>query len=73
MTRRDLLTALLATLTASAGAGGWRRDNRELCARLDARLKEIEARRRAGYTAAQGRKLVEQKTKLAGQRRENCR
>jgi len=73
MTRRDLLTVLIASIAATAGADGWRRDNRELCARLDGRLKEIEARRRAGYTAAEGRKLAAQQRKLAGQRRENCR
>jgi hypothetical protein len=70
MDRRSLLTLLLVSPAALAG---WRRDNKEKCARIDARLKDIERRRRMGYSAKEGRKQVEQREKLRATRREECR
>lgn len=70
MKRRTLLALLLLGPPALAG---WRRENRDECARLDARLKELEAQRRMGYTAKQGRRLEAQREKLAQKRREQCR
>lgn len=64
---------LLCLLLLSASALGRRRENPEKCARLDARLREIQSRRRAGYRAAQGRKLRNQQVKLEQERREGCR
>jgi len=77
MDRRTFLAcALLATSTLTAtpvARGAWRRDNREACAKLDARLKDVEAQRRMGYTAKQGRKLAARREELEQQRRDQCR
>ncbi len=71
MHRRALIAALaLAPLAATAGR---RRENEEPCARIDRRLKEIEAERRIGYTARRGRKLELQRDRLVQKRRELCR
>lgn len=64
---------LLCLLLLSASAFGRRRESPDKCARLDARLREIQSRRRAGYRAAQGRKLRNQQVKLEQERREGCR
>lgn len=66
---RRLLCLLLVTAPALAR----RQENAETCARLDARLREIQSRRRAGYRAAQGRKLRDRQIRLEQQRREGCR
>lgn len=70
MKRRSLLLALLV---APAAVAGWRRDNAELCARIDAKLKDIEAQRRIGYTPKRGRALQARREQLTAQRRERCR
>ena len=62
-----------AVLLSGPAAAEWRRDNREECDRVDEGLKEIEAQRRAGYTPAQGRRLLAKRTKLEQKRREKCR
>ena len=62
----------LIWLTAAAAAE-WRHDNKEECARLDEKLKDIENQRRAGYTPKQGHRLQAQRQKLEEQRREKCR
>lgn len=51
----------------------WRRDNKDECARIDARLVEIATKRRAGYGAEQGRRLQTQREELEKKRREKCR
>jgi hypothetical protein len=63
----------LALLLSAPAAAEWRRDNREECARIDQKLKEIESERRAGYTAKQGRRLAVRREGLEHKRRERCR
>jgi hypothetical protein len=70
MQRRSLLTLLLLAVPALAGR---RRDNAEQCERIDARLSDIDAQRRLGYTPRRGRMLAAQREKLAQQRRDKCR
>lgn len=67
---RRLLSLMLLAWPATALA---RHENMEECAKLDARLRDISSRRRAGYGAAQGRKLQAQREKLEERRRKNCR
>jgi hypothetical protein len=67
---RRLFLGLFISLPAAAA---WRRDNREKCARIDERLKDVDSQRRAGYTAKQGRRLRERRDKLERTRREMCR
>jgi hypothetical protein len=69
------ITAMVAltVLDTRAAHAEWRRDNREACAKLDDRLKDIENRRRAGYTAKQGRTLATKREAIEQQRREKCR
>ena len=43
------------------------------CAEIKAKIRTIESRMRAGYTAAQGRKLEEKLRKLKAKRFEVCR
>lgn len=71
MHRRWLIQALL--LTPLAAAAGRRRDNPDECERLDDTLKRIESQRRAGYTAKQGRRLLEKRREVEQKRRELCR
>jgi hypothetical protein len=78
MDRRVFLSILVsccvgAELLSRPAIAAWRRDNKDECARVDDGLKEIEARRRAGYTAKQGRRLLERRAKLEQKRREKCR
>lgn len=76
MDRRTFLACALLALATSAAPGArgaWRRDNREACAKLDARLKEVESQRRMGYTAKQGRTLAARREALEQQRRDQCR
>ncbi|CAG0937920.1 hypothetical protein GPROT2_00061 [Gammaproteobacteria bacterium] len=69
MDRRIFLVTVLLAAPAFAGR---RSENREQCARIDQRLGDIEAERRAGYTAKRGRKLQAQRQKLEEQRRKSC-
>jgi hypothetical protein len=69
--RRSILQ--LCLLLPIAAAAGRRRDNKEACARLDDRLGTIESKRRAGYTAKQGRQLQAQREATEQKRREMCR
>lgn len=69
MNRRLLCLMLLA----QPAMAEWRYENVEKCAKLDARLRDISSRRRAGYSAAEGRKLRTQQEKLEQQRRKDCR
>lgn len=64
---------LICLLLFSAPALARQRENAEKCARLNARLREIQSRRRAGYRAAQGRKLRDQQIRLEQERRAGCR
>lgn len=43
------------------------------CAEIKAKIRAIESRMRAGYTAAQGRKLEERLRKLKAKRFKVCR
>jgi hypothetical protein len=52
---------------------GHRRDNRDACERLDNKLRAIESKRRAGYTAKQGRQLQTQRETAERKYRELCR
>jgi len=70
MDRRWFLALVWLT---TAAAAEWRRDNKDECARLDEKLKDIENQRRAGYTPKQGRRLQAQREKLEEKRREKCR
>jgi hypothetical protein len=70
MHRRSVLSLFLLPMIAHAG---WRRENHDACARIDARLDQIEARRRAGFGAREGRRLQAQREKLEAQRRQLCR
>ncbi len=72
MHRRDFIGLGIALVTVPAAAE-WRRDNEDECARIDAKLKDIETQRRMGYTPKQGRRLQSQREKLAQKRREKCR
>jgi hypothetical protein len=71
--RHALALVALATVAVPAARAGWRRDNREACAKLDERLKDIERQRRAGYTPKQGRALAAKREDLEQERREKCR
>jgi hypothetical protein len=70
MNRRIFLGLLLA---AGPALAEHRRDNREACARIDQRLKDIQSERRLGYTAKRGRKLQAQRDSLEEKRRLKCR
>jgi hypothetical protein len=71
MRRRSFIGFLL--LLPVTAAAGRRRDNPEACERLDEALKRIESQRRAGYTAKQGRRLLEQRREAEQKRRDLCR
>ena len=70
MNRRLFVCLLLAAAPVAAER---RRDNKEECARVDEKLKEIETQRRIGYTPKQGRALEARREKLEQKRREHCR
>ncbi|MDY0064872.1 MAG: DUF4124 domain-containing protein [Steroidobacteraceae bacterium] len=44
----------------------------EECRRIEASLREIRSRMRAGYSASEGERLRTRQSKLNGQRREKC-
>jgi hypothetical protein len=71
MRRRSFIGFLL--LLPVTVAAGRRRDNPDECERLDEALKRIESQRRAGYTAKQGRRLLEKRRQAEQKRRELCR
>jgi hypothetical protein len=60
-------------LLSAPVAADWRRDHKDECGRIDAKLKDIETQRRIGYTPKQGRRLQAQREKLELKRREQCR
>lgn len=70
---QSIALVTLALSAAPATHAEWRRDNREACAKLDERLKDIDRQRRAGYTAKQGRALAAKREDVEQQRREKCR
>jgi hypothetical protein len=72
MRRREFAASLVLALAGGPASAG-RRDNAEECARIAARLREIGAKRRAGYTAKQGRRLQAQRDALEERRRAKCR
>lgn len=73
MNRRLICLMSLSMLLTAPAMAEWRHENPEECAKLDARLREIDSRRRAGYSAAQGRQLQAQREKLEQRRRKICR
>lgn len=74
MNHRPLLVFLPCLLLMGTPATAeWRRDNREACERLDEKLRQIQDRRRSGYTPSQGRKLEAQRKEAEEKRRNLCR
>ena len=67
-----LLVLTLLSLPLS-GTHAKSRDEKAACAEVKQEIREIEARMRAGYTRAQGEKLMAKLLKLKAKRRELCR
>ena len=68
MTRRDFMLGLLA-LPVAATAG----DDKQRCEWLRERVRQMDARLRAGYAPAQGRRLRAKRRELAMEKFRACR
>ena len=73
--QRSILIFILASLgvTWSGDVSADRRKDAERCAEVKDKIREIEARMRRGYTAAQGIRLEERLRKLKDERYDVCR
>lgn len=60
-------------LAAPAAAGPDRKAAKQACIEVKQKIRDLQSRMRAGYTAAQGIRLDERMRKLKDKRRRVCR
>lgn len=68
-----VVAAGLATVAPTSGKAASTADPEARCRRLEARITQLQARLRMGYTARQGRLWRQQLTALEAERRATCR